>query len=111
EDPVAEAEDHQVAHRLLAQVVIDAVDLALLEDREELAVEGDRRVEVMPEGLLDDDARPAVSVGTFLVEAHSPELLDDGRVEARLGGQVEEPVVQDVPFLVDGVDAPAQALE
>ena len=32
EDAVAEAEDQQVAHRLLAQVVVDAVDLRLVED-------------------------------------------------------------------------------
>ena len=32
EDAVAEAEDHQVADGLLAQVVVDAVDLRLVED-------------------------------------------------------------------------------
>ena len=32
EDAVAEPEDHQVADGLLAQVVVDAVDLRLVED-------------------------------------------------------------------------------
>jgi hypothetical protein len=32
EDGVGEAEDQQVLHRLLAQVVVDAVDLLLVED-------------------------------------------------------------------------------
>ena len=39
EDAVAEPEDQQVADRLLAQVVVDAIDLQLAEDLAELAVE------------------------------------------------------------------------
>ena len=41
EDPVAEAEDQQVPDGLLAQVVVDAVDLRLAEDLADLAVEAD----------------------------------------------------------------------
>ena len=43
EDPVAEPEDQQVADRLLAQVVVDAVDLRLAEDLADLAVEASWR--------------------------------------------------------------------
>ena len=39
EDAVAEAEDEQVADRLLAQVVVDAVDLRLVEDAHDRVVE------------------------------------------------------------------------
>ena len=68
EDPVAEPEDEQVADGLLAQVVVDPVDLLLAEDLEDLAVEPDRRVEVAAEGLLDDDPSPAGAVD-LVVEA------------------------------------------
>ena len=43
EDPVAEPEDQQVPDRLLAEVVVDAVDLRLAEDLADLAVQADRR--------------------------------------------------------------------
>ncbi len=39
EDAVAEAEDEQVADGLLAQVVVDAIDLRLVEDAHDRAVE------------------------------------------------------------------------
>ena len=54
EDAVGEAEDQQVLHRLLAQVVVDAEDLALVEDGVDLVVELARGVEIVAEGLFDD---------------------------------------------------------
>jgi hypothetical protein len=39
EEPVGEANDHDVLHCLLAEIVVDAVDLALVEDPAELRVE------------------------------------------------------------------------
>src|SRR5439155_20358228 len=59
EDPVAEAEDEEVPDGLLAEVVVDAVDLLLPEDLGHLAVELDRGLEVTPERLLDDHPSPA----------------------------------------------------
>ncbi len=91
EDPVAEPEDEEVADGLLAQVVVDPVDLLLAEDLEDLAVEPDGRVEVPPERLLDDDPPPAPAVG-LVVEPDPPELGDDLGEGRRLGGQVVEPV-------------------
>src|SRR5437660_941281 len=51
EDAVREAEHQRVLDGLLAQVVIDAVDLPLLEDRLERAVQVQRRGEVVAERL------------------------------------------------------------
>ena len=58
EDAVGEAEDHQVLDGLLAEVVIDAVDLRLVEGRGQLLVQRARRGEVAAERLLDDDPPP-----------------------------------------------------
>ncbi len=58
EDPVGEAEDEDVLHRLLAQVVIDPVDLLLAQVAAELPVEGARRLQVVPEGLLHHHPSP-----------------------------------------------------
>jgi len=54
---VAEAEDGQVLHRLLAEVVVDAEDALLGEDGVQGLVEPLRRGEVVAEGLLDDHHR------------------------------------------------------
>ena len=51
---VRKAEDQDVLHRLLAQVVIDAEDLVLVEDLVHLIVQRARRFQVVPERLLDD---------------------------------------------------------
>jgi len=107
EDAVAEAEDEDVADRLLAQVVVDAVDLRLPEDAQDLAVERAPRLEVVAEGLLDDDARPAAAA-LLTVEAGSTEVLDDGPVGRGRRGQVEEPVAARAARGIDAVEAVSQ---
>ena len=84
EDAVAEPEDQQVADRLLAQVVVDAIDLRLAEDLADLAVEPLRRFEVVPERLLDDDPPPAAVV-VLVVEPDAPELGRRSRRTATAG--------------------------
>ena len=97
EDAVAEAEDQEVPDGLLAQVVVDAVDLRLAEDLADLAVEPDRRLEVAAERLLDDDPPPAAGV-VLVVEADAAELLDDLREGRLLGREVEEHVAACLAF-------------
>ena len=59
EHRVGQAEGEQVLHRLLPEVVVDPIDLLLPPPCEQVAVQGDGRVEVLAEGLLHDDASPA----------------------------------------------------
>ena len=73
EDAVAEPEDQQVPDRLLAEVVVDAVDLRLAEDLADLAVQPLGRLEVVAERLLDDDPPPAAVV-VLVVEPDPAEL-------------------------------------
>ena len=84
EDAVAEAEDQQVADRLLAEVVVDAVDLRLAEDLADLAVQPLRGVEVVAERLLDDDPPPAAVV-VLVVQPDPAELPDQVRRTATAG--------------------------
>jgi hypothetical protein len=102
EDAVAEAEDQDILHRLLAQVVVDAVDLLLAEDAQQVLVEFLRAGEIMAEGLLDDDARPA-AVGrhgqTHLLEQRRDRHEDVGR-----RGQVEEMILKCTARLVQAVN-------
>ena len=64
EHPVGEAQRQQVLHRLAAEVVVDPVDAALLEDRVQERVQLAGRGEVGAERLLDDHPRaPAETAG------------------------------------------------
>ena len=57
EKGVGEAEGEDVLHGLLAQVVVDPVDLALVEKAGKGGVEPLRRSQVLPKRLLNHDAR------------------------------------------------------
>ena len=58
EDRVAEPQREDVLDGLLAEVVVDPVDLALVEDLRDVAVQGPGAGQVVAERLLDDHAAP-----------------------------------------------------
>ena len=84
EHPVREPEGQDVLHGLLAQVVVDPIDLRLVEHRVDVRVQLLRAHEVAPERLLEHDLRAGVQSG-LSDPAH------DLRVGGRGGGRVEEP--------------------
>ena len=63
EDPVGEPQHLEVLHRLLAEIVVEAEDLRLVEGGGHLAVQLQRRVEVVPERLLDHQAGRRIGAG------------------------------------------------
>ena len=63
EEAVGEAEGQDVLGRLLAEEVVDAEDLLLVEDRVQHVVERHRAGQVGAEGLLHDHARPLDQLG------------------------------------------------
>jgi len=89
EHAVGEAERQQVLDGLLAEVVVDAEELVLVEDRQHVAVEVERLRERRSERLLDHAPHLApLERG----ESRLPELAHDDREEARRGRQVEDAV-------------------
>ena len=56
EQDVGEAQRHEVLHRFLAEIVIDAEDISLEEDRADHIVDGRGALAVFADWLLDDDA-------------------------------------------------------
>src|SRR3954454_7690372 len=99
EDAVREAQHQRVLDRLLAEVVVDPVDLLLVEHRQQGVVEVQRRREVVAERLLDDDAR----LGPLaLAHPGLPQLLGDRLEELRRHRQVEDAVEDDPGLLVLG---------
>ncbi len=106
---VREAQRQDVLDRLLAQVVVDAEHRVRREDRLDDGVELACRLEVAPEGLLDDDAAP---VALLLVrEARAAELLGDQREGLRRDRQVERVVPHRAPLAVELLRDVLQRLE
>src|SRR5690606_8169449 len=84
EQRVRKPQHHQVLHRLLAEIVIDAEYLVLLEYRADLVVELPGRGEAAADGLLDHDARIRRD------HAVPREVLGDLAEQGWRNGQVED---------------------
>ncbi len=82
EDRVGEPQEHDVHRGFLAEEVVDAVDLPLVQVPSQFVVEGIGRGQVMAEGFLDDDARIGGQVG-------ARQLVDHGAEQRRRDLQVE----------------------
>ena len=59
ENRVRKAEDQQVLHHVLAQIVVDAIDLALVEYLPDQIVQLDSGAQIIAEWFFDDDPAPA----------------------------------------------------
>ena len=92
EDAVAEPEGQDVLDRLLAQVMVDAIDLALVEHARDLAVQGPGAGEVVAERLLDDHPAPGGLLLPGIDQAGLAQVRDDRREELGRDGQVIDPV-------------------
>ncbi len=105
EDAVGEAEDEEVLDGLLAEVVVDAEDLRLFEVPENLLVQLARALKTRPEGLLDDDAHPAL---VLLRQPGLAQLLDGLGVELRRDREVEEAVAPGAVLRVNSFEPLAE---
>src|ERR1700686_1727657 len=61
-DSVTEAQHQKILHRVLAEKMIDAIHLLLIEYPEDDAIELPRRDQITPKGLLQDDAYPGIPI-------------------------------------------------
>ena len=89
EDAVGEAQDQDVLDGLLAEIVVDPVDLPLAEHPRDQPVQLLGALQVAAERLLDDDPRETVGAPR---EPRFAQAGDDRRVEARRCRAIEEPV-------------------
>ena len=85
--------------------MVDAVDLLLSEERGQERVELARRLQVVAERLLDEDARPAGGVGTLDGQTARRELPEDELVVGRRHGEVEDLVGAHAPLFLDGAQS------
>ncbi len=111
---VGEAEVEEVLHRLLAEVVVDAENGLLVEDRQERGIERDRRGEVAPERLLDDHAGAFGAAGAAELSGHDRKhARGDGQIVQRMFGTAEclAQAVEGVVVVVIAVDVLEQRKE
>src|SRR5260370_41396436 len=90
EEPVGEAQHHDVLDRLFSEVVVDPIDLLLREPAVNILVEHLRARDIGAKGLLDDHAPPAVTV--LAREPALAQMLDRRRKTARWNGEIEQGV-------------------
>src|SRR5690606_8797153 len=109
EDPVGEAEGEDVLDRLLAQVVVDPEDLLLLEDAEQAVIERPRALEIPPERLLDDQARPAPRLAR-LVQSGATEVVNDRLVAVRGRREIVDAVALRAALAVEAAQFLAEPL-
>ena len=88
---LANRNDEDILHRLLAEVVVDPEDLFLLKDRVDLRVQRLGTLEVATERFLDHDPRPSP---VALAEARVAEVLNDVAIDDRRHRQVEEAIAR-----------------
>ena len=89
EDAVREPQRQHVLHGLLAEVVVDPEDLLLAEPAMQELAQAVRRGRVVPERLLDDDARPALVILPLadLPDARLERLRRDRQVVDAVAGK------------------------
>ena len=104
EDGVGEAQHHDVLGRLLAEKMVDAIRVRLVEGAADDAVEVPRPGEVGAKGFFDDRARPA-AFRAGVVEAAFLEPGDDRLELLRPSRKIEHAPSAEVVFLVEFVDA------
>ena len=90
EHAIGETQHQDVLHRLLAEIVIDPVDLVLVEDLQEIAVQRSGRSEIGPERLFHH--QPAPGAVFFLQQTGAAELAGDRREGAWRRGEIKQPV-------------------
>ncbi len=87
EDRVAEAQCHDVLHRLLAEEMIDPIDLRLVENAQNLCIERLSRWQIAAERLFDDNATKTVR--RFANETRLTERVHDGSKILRRRGEIK----------------------
>ena len=99
EDRVAEAEYEQVLHRLLSQIMVDAIHLLLVERLAELLVERSGARKIGSKGLLDHD--PCESPVALLGQTRPAQVRRDQREELRGCREVVQAVAGGAHRFVD----------
>ena len=92
EEAIGKAQRHDVLHRLLAEEMVDPIDLMLLQRLQDLGIERLGRGQVVAERLLDHHPSPLPVF--FRHQARGAEPRDRRAEEAIGDGEIEEVVAR-----------------
>src|SRR6185437_11433070 len=99
EEFVGKANGHDALDRLLAEEMVDPIDLLLVQNLQNPRVQSFGGFEAVPERLLDDDVPPALA--TLLIDKSCSRDLVDHRPEEAVGnGQIEQNVAARMAFVL-----------
>jgi len=98
ENSVAEAKDQQVLNGVFAEIVVNAIDLALFEYALNHLVELFRGGKIAAERFFDNDTHPGIFVGGP-GQAGFAELLDNLGIHFGRRGKIEEAVAAEILLL------------
>src|SRR5262245_3601309 len=98
---IGKAQHEDVLYRLLAEIMIDAIDLVLFEDIKQFSVEHARGCEIGPERLFDDYPTPGAIV--LACKAGTAEMATDRRERSRRRREIEQAIATCRPHLFDAV--------
>ena len=108
EHAVGEAQHQDVLDGLLAEIVIDPVDLVLVDDLQQFAVQRLRRGQVGAERLFDHQPPPAA---VLLQHAGAAELAGDRQEGVGRRRQIEQAVAAGFARRLQAVEPVAQLVE
>lgn len=89
EDEVCEPENENILNGLLAEIVIDAVNLPLVQRPAESEVESAGRFKIMSERFFQHDMTPRHPLRIFRRQPGRAETVDDVQIECGRRGEVE----------------------
>jgi len=92
-DGVGKPEHEDVLDRFLPEVMIDAIDLSLVGEPGQLAVEQTRRLQVMAEGFFDHEPLPARSLTIASQQLRGGQMLGHFRELAWRSGEITKQIV------------------
>lgn len=99
EDAVGETQNQDILYSLLAQIMVDPVDVLFREYFAQFLAEPFGRFEIGPERFFDDDPAPSLA-GTGFVQALFLQADGNALIHHRRSGQVvDDPVVEPVLLL------------
>ena len=97
--PLAKRKRQNILHRLFAQVMIDAVDLLLRSNFQELLVQRLGGIQIVTERFLDNHSSPMAILFRHQADFRKP--LDDVAEVVGRSSQVEEAVIVRVVFMIN----------
>src|SRR5581483_3280322 len=102
-NPVREPEDQEILNRLLSEVMVDPIDLLLLENLGDDAIQFPGACEVSSKRLFDDNAGPRFAGILGLCQPRCTKMLNDDREKTRRSRKIEKPVSGSSPLLIQPV--------